>query len=322
MKSHGETASSEGTTCGFGIVARMEGPHALARALPLVVFAGLCFSTLDATAKWLVQDHPLFAVVWARYAGQMLVATPIAWHRGGAGFWRTKHLRMQLVRSLFLVVATMCFFGALRFLPLAEGSAISFMAPMFAIVLSQWVLSEKPTRARWIAAISGFAGIVILVRPGSAVFHPATVLLLGAAMSNAMYQLLTRRLTGDTPHTTLFYSGLVGTIVLSAAIPWMETPSELTFRDAGFMLELGLLAGLGHWMLISAYLKAPAALVAPFTYLQMIWATLYGWFVFGHLPDFLSAVGMGVIVASGVGLVVHERNAARAFVDYRRNRTL
>ena len=170
--------------------------HPLRRALPLVLAAGMCFSTLDATAKWLVQDHTLFIVVWARYAGQMLVATPIAWHRGGRGFWRTKHLRLQLVRSLFLVTATACFFGGLRFLPLAEGTAISFMAPMFAIMLSQAVLGEKPTRARWLAAIGGFAGIIILVRPGSAVCHPATVLLLGAAISNALYQLLTRRLTG------------------------------------------------------------------------------------------------------------------------------
>src|SRR4051812_47849782 len=265
--------------------------HPLRRALPLVLAAGLCFSTLDATAKYLIQDHPLFLVVWARYAGQCLVVVPIVWHRAGPGFWRTRHLRLQLLRSLCLVSATACFFGGLRYLPLAEGSAISFLAPMFAIVLSGPLLGERPTRARWIAASTGFVGILILVRPGSAVFHPATVLLVGAAISNALYQLLTRRLTGDTPHTTLFYSGLVGTVVLSMAMPWMETPSELTFRDAGFMMELGLLAGLGHWMLISAYLKAPAALVAPFTYLQMIWATLYGWFIFGHLPDFLSAAG-------------------------------
>jgi drug/metabolite transporter (DMT)-like permease len=261
-----------------------------------------------------VQDHTLFIIVWARYAGQMLIATPIAWHRGGTGFWRTKHLRIQLVRSLFLVMATACFFGGLRFLPLAEGSAISFMAPMFAIVLSQAVLGEKPTRARWFAAISGFAGIVILVRPGSAVFHPATALLLGAAISNAMYQLLTRRLTGDTPHTTLFYTGLVGTALLSVALPWAEPSRNFTWTDGAFMLELGLLAGFGHWMLISAYLKAPASLVAPFTYIQMIWATLYGWAIFAHLPDALSALGMAVIVASGMALVLHERRVSRAVV--------
>src|SRR6185369_14098680 len=147
--------------------------HPLRRALPLFLLAGVCFSTLDATAKWLVRDH-----------------------------------------TLFLVVATACFFGALRFLPLAEASAITFLAPMFAIFLSMPVLGEKPTRARWIAAIVGFAGILILVRPGAAAFHPAAALLVLAALANALYQLLTRKLPKDNPYTTLFYSALVGTAVL------------------------------------------------------------------------------------------------------------
>ena len=285
----------------------MHAEHPLRAALPLILGAGLCFSTLDATAKSLVQDHTLFVVVWARYAGQMMVVTPISWHRGGGGFWRTRHLAMQLARSLCLVVATLCFFGALRFLPLAEASAISFLAPMFAIVLSRPVLGERPTRARWIAAIVGFAGILILVRPGSAVFHPATGLLAGAAISNALYQLLTRRLPNDSPHTTLFYSALVGTGLLSLGIPFVDVPAAFAWRDGFFLVMLGLLAGVGHWMLIAAYLRAPASLIAPFTYLQMIWATFYGWLVFGQLPDAVSAAGMAVIVASGVGLIVHER---------------
>jgi drug/metabolite transporter (DMT)-like permease len=268
----------------------------------------VCFSTLDATAKWLVRDHTLFLVVWARYVGQMAVVTPIAWHREGHGFWRTAHLKMQLARSVCLVVATACFFGALRFLPLAEASAITFLAPMFAIFLSMPVLGEKPTRARWIAAIVGFAGILILVRPGAAAFHPAAALLVLAALSNALYQLLTRKLPNDTPYTTLFYSALVGTAVLSLALPVAELPKEVTARDAAFLLVLGVLAGLGHYFLIGAFLAAPASLVAPFTYLQMIWATLYGYVVFGQLPDGFSALGMAVIVASGVGLVWHERH--------------
>jgi drug/metabolite transporter (DMT)-like permease len=285
----------------------MEGDHPLRRALPHILLAGIFFSTLDATAKYLVRDHTLFLVVWARYAGQMVVATPIAWHRGGGGFWRTRHLRVQLARSACLVVATACFFGALRFLPLAEGSAISFLAPMFAIVLSRPVLGERPTRARWLSAIGGFAGILILVRPGSAVFHPATGLLVLAAISNALYQLLTRKLPGDSPHTTLFYSGLVGTAVLSLALPFADLPDVFAPSDAVFLLMLGLLAGLGHGLLISAYLRAPASLVAPFTYLQMIWATMYGFLVFDHLPDGFSALGMAVIVASGLALILHER---------------
>ncbi|HET9578493.1 MAG TPA: DMT family transporter [Usitatibacter sp.] len=289
----------------------MEGPHALRRALPLVVLAGVFFATLDATAKWLVQYHTLLFVVWARYAGQMVVATPIAWHRAGAGFWRTSHLRVQLARSLCLVIATACFVGALRYLPLAEGTAIAFLAPMFAIVLSRPVLGERPTRARWIAAVSGFAGIVILVRPGSAVFHPATALMVTAAVANALYQLLTRKLTGDTADTTLFYSGLVGTVLLSLALPFTEIPGALPLRDWALFLALGVFGGAGHGMLIGAYLRAPASLVAPFTYLHMIWATIYGWLVFSHLPDGLSALGMAIIVGSGVALVLHERRIVR-----------
>ena len=285
------------------------GEHPLRRALPLILLAGLFFASLDTTAKYLVQDHSLFLVVWARYAGQMLVVTPIAWQRGGHGFWRTKHLRIQLVRSLCLVVATACFFGGLRFLPLAEASAITFLAPMFAIALSMPVLKERPTRAHWFAAIVGFVGILFLIRPGSAVFHPATVLLVVAAISNALYQLLTRRLPNDAPYTTLFYSALVGTVILSLGLPFAELPSAVTLHDAFFLVLLGFLAGLGHWMLITAFLLAPASLIAPFTYLHMIWATVYGYLVFGQLPDGISAIGMAVIVASGVALVLHERRS-------------
>jgi len=280
----------------------------LRRALPLVLLAGMCFSTLDATAKYLIQDHPLFLVVWARYAGQALVVTPMVWHRGGPGFWRTRHPRLQVLRSFCLVSATACFFGGLRYLPLAEGSAISFLAPVFAVLLAGPVLGEKPSRARLLAALGGFVGILILLRPGSDVFHPAAGLLLGAAISNALYQLLTRKLPGDAPHTTLFYTALVGASVLTLAMPLFEMHATVSWRDAlGLLLLMGFLAGFGHWMFITAFTIAPASLVAPFTYVQMIWATIYGYLIFGHLPDGLSGVGMAVIVASGIGLVMHER---------------
>lgn len=296
----------------------MEAEHPLRRALPLILLAGVFFSTLDATAKYLVQDHGLFIVVWARYTGQMLVSTPIAWHRTGAAFWRTHHLRMQLLRSLCLVVATACFFGGLRFLPLAEATAIMFLAPMFAIVFSMPVLGERPTRARWLSAIGGLAGVLILVRPGSAVFHPATALLVLAAIANAFYQLLTRKLPNDTPYTTLFYTGLVGTVVLTLALPFSAMPSEVTLRDGLFLVLLGLLAGAGHWMLIGAFVRAPASLIAPFTYVHMVWATAYGYVIFAQLPDGLSALGMAVIVASGIALVLHERNQSAALRQARR----
>ena len=283
------------------------GAHPLRRALPLFVLAGFCLSSLDATAKLLVRDHALLLIVWARYAGQMLVVTPFAWHQAGPGFWRTRRLGLHLLRSSFLVAATMCFFGGLKWLPLAEGSAITFLAPIVVVLLAGPLLGERPTRARWAAAIAGFSGVLLLVRPGGAVFHPAALLLLGAAVTNGLYQLYTRMLAAEDPSTLLFYSALVGTVALTLPLPWLVDLSTLAPRDLGLLVLLGLLAGLGHWFMINAYQRAPASLLTPFTYLQMLWATAYGYLVFGQLPDGVSFVGMAVIVASGVGLALHER---------------
>jgi len=285
----------------------------LPRAILLFLLAGLCLSSLDATAKYLVRDHALFLVVWARYAGQMLVVTPFAWQRAGSGFWRTQRPGMQLLRSALLMVATICFFAGLRYLPLAEASAIIFLAPIFVVVLSGPLLGEHPSRARWIAVVTGFVGILILVRPGSSIFHPAALLLVVAAVCNALFFVMTRKLVEENAYTTLFYSALVGTVGLSLALPWETGESTAGWREALMLLLLGLLAGVGHWLVISAYSMAPASFLTPLAYLQIIWATSYGYLVFGQLPDRWSGLGMAVVVASGLWLALQERaRAARA----------
>jgi len=281
--------------------------HPFRRALPLFLLAGLCLSSLDATAKYLVRDHALFLVVWARYAGQMLVVTPFAWRRAGASFWRTRRPALQLLRSGALLTATICFFGGLRYLPLAEASAVTFLGPVFVLALSGPLLDERPNRARWIASLAGFAGILILVRPGSAIFHPAALLLVLAAFCNALYFVTTCKLADESTYTTLFYSALVGTVGLSFALPWQLEAEAPGLSHGALFLLLGLFAGVGHWFVISAYQLAPASMLTPFSYLQMIWATLYGLAIFGQLPDRWSALGMAIIVASGVGLAVQER---------------
>jgi drug/metabolite transporter (DMT)-like permease len=267
----------------------------------------LCLSSLDATAKYLVRDHALFLVVWARYAGQMVVVTPFAWRRAGPGFWRTRRLGLQLLRSAMLLCATFCFFGGLRYLPLAEGSAITFLAPIFVVVLSGPMLGERADRERWIAALTGFAGILILLRPGSSVFHPAALLLLLAALCNALYFLLTRKLVDENVHTTLFYSALVGTLGLTLGLPWGGGAGAASPTATLAFVALGLFAGVGHWSIIGAFQHAPAALLTPFAYLQIIWATAYGYLLFGQLPDHWSGVGMTIIVASGLLLALRER---------------
>jgi drug/metabolite transporter (DMT)-like permease len=173
------------------------------------------------------------------------------------------------------------------------------------------LLGERPTLWRWTASITGFAGILILLRPGSSVFHPATLLLLVTAFCNALYQILTRKLLDESAHTTLFYSALVGTVLLSLALPWGIADSVLRWRDGVLLLLLGAFAGVGHWAMIGAFLRAPASLLTPFTYLQMVWALGYGYLIFDQLPDRWSAIGMGVIVASGLLLALQEMQRAR-----------
>ena len=282
-------------------------PHPLRHALPLFVLAGLCLSSLDATAKYFVRDHSLFVVVWARYAGQMAVVTPWAWHRGGPGFWRTRKPRLQLLRSLFLLLATLGFWGGLRYLPLAEASSITFLAPTFVVLLSWPLLHERATRARQIASTVGFIGIVVLLRPGSSILHPAVLLLIGAALSNALYQLLTRRLLDESIHATLFYSAIVGTLALSLALPFTTSLPHLLAVGVVPLALLGVLAGFGHWCMTQAYLRASASLLSPFTYLQILWATAFGYLLFGQHPDATSGLGMAIVIASGVGLALWER---------------
>ncbi|MGE5168925.1 MAG: DMT family transporter [Rudaea sp.] len=285
--------------------------RALRRALPLFLLAGLCLSSLDASAKWLVRDHSLWLVVWARYAGQMIVVTPFAWQRTRGAFWRTRKPKLQLLRSLFLVLATLGFWGGLRYLPLAEASAITFLAPIFVVLLSWPLLRERATRARRVASAVGFIGILVLLRPGSAVLHPAVVLLVAAALANALYQLLTRRLLDEDPDTTLFYSASVGTAVLSLGLPFAADAAVLTPASFAPLALLGVLAGVGHWCLTNAYMEAPASLLTPFTYLQMLWATAFGVLLFDQHPDRLSGLGMAIIVASGLALALRERQRMR-----------
>lgn len=288
--------------------------HALARAVPLYILAGLFLSSLDATAKILVRDYPVWWVVWARYAGHTLIVIPLAWHKVGPGFWRTQHPVLQICRSSLLLFATAAFFGALVYLPLAEASAISFMAPMIVVLLAGPVLGEVVTPARWIAAAVGFFGVMLITRPGSVAFHPAALLMLAMATCNALYQLLTRKLQRDSAYTTLFHSATVGTVAFTLLLPMLAPHPLPGLRDALLFVLCGVLAGLGHWCMITAILQAQASQLTPFTYLQMVWPLGFGWMLFGQFPDAISFAGMAVILASGTWLMWKERRRAQPVI--------
>lgn len=292
----------------------MSGPSHLARAIPLYILAGLFLSSLDATAKILVQDYPVWWVVWARFAGHVLIVLPLAWAKVGRDFWRTRQPLLQLGRSSLLLAATIAFFSALLYLPLAEASAISFLAPMIVVLLSGPLLGEVVPRARWAAVAVGFAGVLLVTRPGSAAFHPSALLMLGVALFNALYQLLTRKLRGDSAYTTLFYSAMVGTVAFTGMLPFLDPHPLPGFSDALLFLLLGLLAGLGHWCMITAFLQAQASQLTPFGYLQMVWPLGFGWLLFGQFPDSVSMAGMSIILAGGVWLAWQERWRAQPLI--------
>ena len=292
----------------------MTAPPTIARAIPLYILGGFFLSSLDATAKVLLQDYPVWWIVWARYAGHVLVVIPIAWHKVGPDFWRTRQPRLQLARSALLLIATISFFGALRYLPLAETSAISFLAPMLIVLLSRPLLGEIVPPARWVAVGVGFTGILLITRPGSAVFHPAALLMVGMVVGNALYMLLTRKLTADSAYTTLFYSAIVGTIAFTFLLPFLAPHPLPGWRDALLFVLLGVLAGVGHWCVITAFLRSQASRLTPFTYLQMAWPLAFGWLLFGQFPDHISIIGILVILASGVWLAWQERRSAQPLI--------
>ena len=293
----------------------MTGESHVARAILLYILAGFFLSSLDATAKLLVlRDYPVWWVIWARYFFHVLVVLPLVRTKAGPGFWRTRRPLLQFARSTMLLVATIAFFTALRYLPLAEASAISFLAPMFVIMLSGPMLGEKVSGARWLAVAIGFGGILLITRPGSAAFHPATLLMLVMALGNALYQIMTRRLTDEPVYTTLFYTALAGAIVFTLALPFMPSHPFPASGDALLFVALGVFAGLGHWSMITALQQAQASQLTPFTYLQMAWPLTLGWLLFGQFPDPVSIAGMAVIVAAGIWLAWQERRKAQPLV--------
>jgi drug/metabolite transporter (DMT)-like permease len=281
------------------------------RAIPLMLLATLALSTLDATAKYLSQDYSVLLITWARYAGHIVLVLFFAWRARGPRFVQTRRLGLQLTRSAFILAATLCFFTGLRYVPIAEATAVAFLSPVFVIVLARPMLGEQGTPARWLTVAAGLVGVLLIARPGGVVFQPATLLLLGMAVFNGLYQLLTRKLAGEDVYTTLFYSALVGAVAMTLAWPWIAQGPLPKLVDIPLFVLLGVLGGGGHLLLIHAYSRAPAAMITPFGYMQMVWGTLYGWMLFGHLPDAASFVGMACILAGGIWLARSERREAR-----------
>lgn len=278
---------------------------AMRAALGLFIAGGLCLTTLDAVGKILMSEVGLPLLIWARYLGQVLISVPLSATFAGAEFWRSTKPRLQLFRSFLMLMTSVLFFAGIHWLPLAEASAISFTAPIWVALLSAPILGERVAKMDWWVAGIGFSGILLIVRPGTEIFHSAALLIGMMAIVNAIFQLLTRKLTQDHPFTTFFYSGLVGLVVSSIWVLIIGIDTPVSWPTILRLASVGLLGGMGHLFFVLAFYRASPATLTPFVYLQMIWAIGLGWLIFDQLPDLWSLLGMAIIIGSGLWLILH-----------------
>lgn len=285
--------------------------HVPASAILLIVGAVLCFTILDAIVKILTQRYAVPFIVWARYGVQTLTILIWLLPQMGTALLRTRRLKLHLIRAALLPISSLCFFSALKYLPLAETTAINYMSPVLVIILAMIFLGERMTRPRIALVLAGVAGMLLIVRPGSEVFRGAASLSLGSAMAYGTFQILTRKLAGEDSRVLLFYPALVGTVAMTAALPWFRVEVTMPWADVALIAVTGLLGTMGHLAFILAFQRAPASALTPYSYIHLVWATLVGWIIFGNFPDAWTLAGMAVIAGSGLLIAMHERRRAK-----------
>ncbi|MDE3735224.1 MULTISPECIES: DMT family transporter [Pseudomonas] len=270
------------------------------KGIVLVCLATFLFSSHDAISKYLSAFYPIVMVVWVRYLVHTLLMAGYLLPREGGRVLRTKRPLLQVVRALCLIGVSLLFTTGLRYIPLAEATSVIFLAPLLVTALSVPLLRERVSRGQWAAVLVGFGGVLLIVRPGGALFTPAILLPLAAAVCFAFYQLTTRILSrSDSAATTNFITGLTNTLIMSALVPFFwHLPDSL--GHSLLMLALGACGMGGHMLLTQAFRHASPPLLAPFGYGQIVFAGLLGLLLFNHAPDQVGLLGIAIIVGSGL----------------------
>nr|WP_279343749.1 DMT family transporter [Variovorax terrae] len=267
--------------------------------IALVVAAVACFATLDTTTKYVSAAVPVLMALWFRYFFQAVATTAVVLPLRGLAVLRTAHPKYQCLRGLLLLLTSLFSFFSLKYMPVGEFTAIVMITPLAITLLAATTLGERVSPLRWLLVAGGFAGTLIIIRPGGSDFNWTLLLPLGLVASNAWFQVLTSKLAQtEDPVTMHFYTGWVGTLVISLALPFVWTPLGSPLLWAALML-MGLMATVGHFLLILAYARAPAATLTPFLYAQIGFAMLGGWLVFSHMPDQWSLLGIALIAVCG-----------------------
>ena len=275
--------------------------------IALMCGAVACFACLDSSAKFLSRDMSVIQVVWARYAGAFVLAFVLSNPFNHPGLVESRRPFLQIGRSLALLVSSFLNFLALRYLQLDQALAITFSAPFLVALLAGPVLDEWVGLRRWVAIGVGFFGVLVVTRPGFGSIHPAALLSLAAAFTLAFYNVATRLLArSDSSGTTLFYSNFVGFIATTPLLPLVWTPPRGAV-DVLLMIAVGAFGAFGHYLLIVAHRLAPASLLSPFMYTQLLWAGTLGYLMFDDVPSRWTLAGAGIVVGSGLYLLHRER---------------
>ena len=280
--------------------------------IALMCGAVALFACLDTTAKYLNTQMDSLQVAWARYTSAfaltLIVSNPLT-HRG---LLRTRSPKLQVTRSLLLVGSTALNFIGLRWLQLDEALSIIFTFPLLVAIISGPMLGEWIGWRRWTAIGFGFVGVLLITRPGLGGMHAAALFTLGATICYAFYAVITRIVSRvDSNQTSLFYANSIGALAMLPVIPFVWQP-PVNWVVVFLMVMIGVLGSTGHYFLIAGHKLAPASVLSPFVYTQLIWVIVLGYLVFGQVPNSWTVAGAAIVIASGLYLLYRERKLGKS----------
>lgn len=280
------------------------------RGILLMLGAFITFSCMDTLAKLLgTMGYQAVFITWGRLVAQVLMLVPLVLMMGGTKALRTRHPKFQLLRGIGMLGAGVFFVSGLHYLPLATMTSINFVGPFIVTLMSVIFLKEHVGRNRWIAILIGFAGALIIIRPGTEGFHVAGLFAVAAATCWSVGMITTRLVQPeDSTLTTLVLTALVGLVGASLLVPLFWKP--LTLEALIYIVGMGIGGTLGQFFMIQALRYAGPSVLAPFAYSQIIWATLLGYMLWGEFPDGWTWVGAAIIVSCGLYVWYRERRAA------------
>lgn len=278
------------------------------RGIVLIALAVLCFACMDVMMKYLTQRYEVPLVLGVRYLGNLLLMVAVLGPRLGRELFTARRPAPVLLRGSSLAVASLLAVSANRIMPVAEATAIIYLAPLGVMLLAGPMLGERVGPLGWLAAGMAFLGVLMIVRPGAALPPMGVALALGAAAVTIAYQMMSRTLAAsESTGALLFYATIIGTVAFGGSIPWFWSGPPPGAVEIALFVSIGALAGLGHFLLTAAFRYAPASLLAPVTYVHLLWAGLLGWLVFGHVPDGLTILGLLTVAAAGVTITLRSR---------------